>query len=123
MISPGDTLATYKEWKPGLLIIGLWITLKISVIATILGIIIGVIGGLTRLSSNPALRWTTMAYVELIRGSPLMVQILIWYFVLGTVINDLLAAYGLGRLPAFWYGVASLACFVNLHHSVGCIAW
>jgi polar amino acid transport system permease protein len=115
LISPGDTLATHKEWKPGLLIIGLWITLKISVIATILGIIIGVIGGLTRLSSNPALKWTTMAYVELIRGSPLMVQILIWYFVLGTVINDLLAAYGLGRLPAFWYGVASLACFAGAY--------
>jgi polar amino acid transport system permease protein len=115
LISPGDTLATYKEWKPGLLIIGLWITLKISLIATILGIIIGVIGGLTRLSSNPALKWTTMAYVELIRGSPLMVQILIWYFVLGTVINDLLAAYGLGRLPAFWYGVASLACFAGAY--------
>lgn len=116
MIYPGDTtLATFKKWKPGLLIIGLWITLKISVIATILGVIIGVIGGLTRISSNPALKWTTIGYVELIRGSPLMVQILIWYFVLGTVINDLLADYGLGRLPAFWYGVASLACFAGAY--------
>ena len=115
MIYLGDTLATFKKWKPGLLIIGLWITLKISVIATILGVIIGVIGGLTRISSNPALKWTTIGYVELIRGSPLMVQILIWYFVLGTVINDLLADYGLGRLPAFWYGVASLACFAGAY--------
>jgi polar amino acid transport system permease protein len=110
-----DPLATYTEWKPGLLIIGLWITLKVSVIATILGVIIGIIGGLTRISSNPALRWTTIIYVEIIRGSPLMVQILIWYFVLGTVINDLLAAYGLGQLPAFWYGVASLACFAGAY--------
>ena len=111
----GETLAEYKEWKPGLLIIGLWITLKISVIATIAGIIIGIIGGLTRISSNPALKWLTIVYVELIRGSPLMVQILIWYFVLGTVINDVLAAYGLGRLPAFWYGAASLACFAGAY--------
>ena len=44
-----------------------------------------------------------------------MVQILIWYFVLGTVINELLAASGLGRLPAFWYGVASLACFAGAY--------
>ena len=111
MIFIGDTLASYQEWKPGLLIIGLWITLQISVIATILGVIIGIIGGLARISSNPALRWTTIIYVEIVRGSPLMVQILIWYFVLGTVINEILAAYGLGRLPAFWYGVASLAFF------------
>ena len=115
MISIGETLATYYKWKPGLLVIGLWITLQISVIATILGVIIGIIGGLARISSNPALRWTSIIYVEIVRGSPLMVQILIWYFVLGTVINQLLAAYGLGRLPAFWYGVASLACFAGAY--------
>jgi polar amino acid transport system permease protein len=111
----GEALAEYKEWKPGLLIVGLWLTLQISVIATIGGVIIGTIGGLTRISSNPALKWLTICYVELIRGSPLMVQILIWYFVLGTVINDLLATYGMGRLPAFWYGAASLACFAGAY--------
>jgi polar amino acid transport system permease protein len=86
MVSIGDILASYQKWKPGLLVIGLWITLQISVIATILGVIIGIIGGLARISSNPALRWTTIIYVEIIRGSPLLVQILIWYFVLGTMI-------------------------------------
>ena len=108
MVSIGDTLAEYQKWKPGLLIIGLWITLQISVIATILGVIIGIIGGLARISSNPAFRWLTIIYVEIIRGSPLMVQILIWYFVLGTVINELLASSGMGRLPAFWYAARSL---------------
>jgi len=111
----GETIASYKKWKPGLLVIGLWITLKLSVIATILGVIIGVIGGLTRISSNPALKWITIGYVELIRGSPLMVQILLWYFVIGTVVNDMLAAFGLRRTPAFWYGVASLACFAGAY--------
>jgi len=115
LISPGDTLAEYKEWKPGLLIIGLWLTLKLSVMATLFGILIGVVGGLSRISANPALKWTTICYVELIRGSPLLVQILIWYFVLGTVINDLLAAFGLGRIPASWYAVASLACFAGAY--------
>ena len=115
IISLGDTLATYTEWKPGLLIIGLWLTLQLSIIATIAGIFIGIIGGIARLSSNPALKWTAIVYVEIIRGSPLMVQILIWYFVFGTVINDLLATSGLGRLPAFWYGVASLACFAGAY--------
>jgi len=116
-ISPGDTLASYKRWKAGLLVIGLWITLQISVSATILGVIIGTISGLMRISDNPALKWTSIVYVELIRGSPLMVQILIWYFVLGTLINDLLSAYGFGQIPAFWYGVASLACFAGAYVS------
>jgi polar amino acid transport system permease protein len=115
IISFGDLLATRTQWKPGLLVIGLWITLKLSIIATIAGIIIGIIGGIARISSNPALKWTSIVYVEIIRGSPLMVQILIWYFVFGTVINDLLAVNGLGRLPTFWYGVASLACFAGAY--------
>ena len=114
-ISIGDLLGFYTKWKPGLLMIGLWLTLKLSVMATIFGIIIGVAGGLARISSNPALKWTSIVYVEIIRGSPLMVQILIWYFVLGTVINDLLATYGLGRLSGFWYGVAALACFAGAY--------
>ena len=116
-IYSGDTLARFKKWKPGLLVIGLWITLKISVMSTIFGVIIGIISGLMRISDNPALRWTSIVYVELIRGSPLMVQILIWYFVLGTLINDLLYAYGFGQIPAFWYGVASLACFAGAYVS------
>ena len=115
IISIGDPLATFTQWKPGLLIVGLWLTLKISVLATIFGVIIGIIGGLTRLSGNPALKWSTIVYVEVIRGSPLLVQILIWYFILGTVFNELLAAYGLGRIPAWWYGVASLACFAGAY--------
>ncbi|MGD1969058.1 MAG: amino acid ABC transporter permease [Desulfobacterales bacterium] len=115
IISIGDMLGSFTQWKPGLLIVGLWITLKISILATIFGVIIGIIGGLTRISGNPALKWTTMVYVEVIRGSPLLVQILIWYFIFGTVINELLAAYGLGRIPAWWYGVASLACFAGAY--------
>lgn len=114
-ISEADILASYKKWKTGLLIVGLWITIKLSVIATIFGILIGIIGGLFRISSNPALKWLTIVYIELIRGSPLLVQIIIWYYVLGTVINDLLASFGIGRIPAFWYGVASLACFAGAY--------
>jgi polar amino acid transport system permease protein len=115
IISLRDNIGAHETWKPGLLLIGLWLTLKLSVMATIFGVIIGVAGGLARISSNPAFKWATIVYVEIIRGSPLMVQILIWYFVLGTVINDLLATYGMGRISAFWYGVASLACFAGAY--------
>ena len=115
MIAAGDILAQFTKWKPGLLLVGLWITLKLSVMATIFGISIGIIGGLTRISANPALKWTTMVYVEIIRGSPLLVQILIWYFVIGTVLDELLTTWGLGRIPSFWYGVASLATFAGAY--------
>jgi polar amino acid transport system permease protein len=111
MISPGDALGEYKEWKAGILLQGLWLTLKVSFMAIFFGIIIGLFGGLARISSNPAIKWSMITYIELIRGSPLLVQIFIWYFVLGTLINNLLAKNGLGQIPPLWFGVAALACF------------
>jgi len=114
-ISPGDTLATYREWRSGILFQGMWITLKVSIYAVFFGIIIGVAGGIARISSNPALKWTAVTYVELIRGSPLLVQIFIWYFVLATLINGLLRKYGIAEIPALWYGIASLAFFTGAY--------
>jgi polar amino acid transport system permease protein len=43
------------------------------------------------------------------------VQIFIWYFVVGTMVNQLLLAYGLHEIPGLWYGVASLACFTGAY--------
>jgi polar amino acid transport system permease protein len=114
-VYPGDTLATYSEWRPGIMTQGVWITLKVSLFSIIFGIIIGTIGGIARISDNPALRWSAMTYVELIRGSPLLVQIFIWYFVLGTMINQLLLVYGMAEIPNMWYGVASLATFTGAY--------
>jgi polar amino acid transport system permease protein len=114
-IYPGDVLGSYQKWKVGILIQGLWITLEVSVIAVLLGIVIGLFTGLARISNNPALRWSAITYIELIRGSPLLVQIFIWYFVLGTVVNTLLAQSGLTQLPPIWFGVASLAVFAGAY--------
>ncbi len=115
IIYPGDTLATYKKWKVGILMQGLWLTLKVSFIAIIFGIFIGLFTGLARISSNPALKWSAITYIEIIRGSPLLVQIFIWYFVLGTLINSLLAVKDLFQIPPLWYGVAALASFTGAY--------
>jgi polar amino acid transport system permease protein len=114
-IYPGDVLGSYQEWKVGILLHGLWLTLEVSVLAVILGIIIGLFTGLARVSSNPALRWTAITYIELIRGSPLLVQIFIWYFVLGTMINAMLAQQGVQQLSPLWFGVAALAVFAGAY--------
>lgn len=111
----GDTLGAYMEWQPGILAQGMWITLKVSIYAIVFGIIIGLIGGVSRISSNPALKWSAITYVEIVRGSPLLVQIFIWYFVLATLVNQLLLRYGLSEIPALWYGVAALAGFTGAY--------
>jgi polar amino acid transport system permease protein len=114
-IYPGDILGSYKQWKVGILLKGLWVTLEVSIIAVFLGIVIGLFTGLARISKNPALRWTAITYIELVRGSPLLVQIFIWYFVLGTMFNTLLAQNGMGQLSPLWYGVAALAVFAGAY--------
>jgi polar amino acid transport system permease protein len=114
-VYPGDVLGSYREWKVGILLQGLWLTLEVSILAVFLGIILGLLTGLARISKNPALRWTAITYIELIRGSPLLVQIFIWYFVLGTMLNALLAQQGMGQLSPLWYGVAALAVFAGAY--------
>jgi polar amino acid transport system permease protein len=115
LISPGDSLATFREWKLGIFMIGLLVTIEVSILSTIFGILIGIFGGLARVSSNPLFKWSSTIYVELIRGSPLLVQIFIWYFLLGTMINMIISKYGLGPIDPLWYGVASLSTFTGAY--------
>ncbi len=111
----GDTLGEYKEWHLGLLGTGILITLKVSIYSSIIGIIIGIIGGIARISSNPALKWASIVYIELIRGSPLLVQIFIWYFVFATIINGMLMHAGFHEISAMWYGIAALSTFAGAY--------
>ncbi len=114
-VYPGDVLAAGEYWRVGILMLGLFLTLKVSLIAIVFGIIIGLFAGIARISDNPALKWSAVTYIELIRGSPLLVQIFIWYFVLGTLINRLLSQNGLSNVPPLWFGVAALATFAGAY--------
>ena len=114
-IFPGDVLGSFGKWRVGILLQGLWLTLKVSFIAILFGIAIGLFAGLARISKNPALKWSAISYIELIRGSPLLVQIFIWYFVLGTLVNTLLRQQGIPLIPPLWFGVAALATFTGAY--------
>ncbi|WP_432736533.1 amino acid ABC transporter permease [Maridesulfovibrio sp. FT414] len=111
----GDTLGVLKEWKMGVILEGLMVTLKVSAIAIIFGITLGLFTGLARISQNPALRLSAITYIELIRGTPLLVQMFIWYFVLGTLINNLLVKHDFGQIPPLWFGILSLAIFAGAY--------
>jgi polar amino acid transport system permease protein len=45
----------------------------------------------------------------------LLVQIFLWYFVVGTVINSMLAQNGLGQISPLWFGVMALAIFTGAY--------
>ncbi|MBZ9781228.1 amino acid ABC transporter permease [Pseudomonas sp. REP124] len=58
---------------------GLWLTCLISVSAMLLGCVLGLIAALMKLSSNPFLQYPVRLYVWLMRGTPLLVQIVFLY--------------------------------------------
>jgi len=58
---------------------GAEVTIKLTVISSITGLILGLIAGISRLSKNPLFRLPAQFYVWVIRGTPLLVQILFAY--------------------------------------------
>ncbi|MGR5236613.1 amino acid ABC transporter permease [Vibrio alfacsensis] len=84
-----DYIAFYEdgEWWPAELMDGLVVTLKISAISLCFTLAIGLITALLRLSDSKVGNAIGTAYVELIRNTPLLVQIYLLYFVFGPVIG------------------------------------
>jgi polar amino acid transport system permease protein len=58
---------------------GVRLTLLLTVVAEALGIVIGVVLAVMRLSSNPILARGAWAYIWFFRGTPLLVQLIFWY--------------------------------------------
>ena len=59
---------------------GLVITLELTVVSMVLAIAVGIAIALMRLSPNPVLSRFSAAYIWFVRGTPVIVQLLFWYF-------------------------------------------
>ena len=101
----GDTLAYYTTWTSGPLLKGLYVTLEISFYAAILAFIIGWILTFMRISGFQFLDDIATVYITIIRGTPLLVQIFIFYFIIATIFN----------LERFVAGAASLGLFYGAY--------
>lgn len=77
---------------------GLVVTLKLTVVAMLVGVVLGALLAVMRLSENPVFRYVAGGYVWLFRGTPILVQLLFWFF-LGTVLPQI--EIGLPFGPSF----------------------
>lgn len=88
--SPSDTFVRA-------LYVGFLNTLKVSIVGIVLTTIVGVLVGISRLTSNWLLRTLSTWYIEIFRNTPVLVQIFFWYFAVMLAmpkIQDVNANYG-----------------------------
>ncbi len=85
------------RWVSNLLVEGLVITLRLAIYGIVISAVIGVLMGLCRISSNLFLRMVSRSYVELIRNTPPLVFIFIFYFFLSTQLMPLIGVDQLAR--------------------------
>ena len=68
---------------------GIWVTLQTTIISFLLVMVVGLLGGLGRISKNKLINGLATIYVEVIRGVPLLVQLLFWYFAFPSVVQGI----------------------------------
>lgn len=62
------------------LITGLWNTLKVAIAAIVLSTVLGTLIGIGRLSTNWLVRNLSFGLVECVRNTPILIQLVFWYF-------------------------------------------
>ena len=102
MVTESRPVSTLREWPKylPLLLRGAAVTVELSVLGMALAITVGLVVVLLRLYAIAPLRWLARAYVEVIRGTPLLIQLFLIYYGLpeiGVRLNPFLAGIvGLG---------------------------
>jgi len=89
-------------------------TLYLTVASGLIGLVVGVVAGLARMSSFPPFRWISGIYVWLIRGTPLILQIVFAYNALPTIFQALHIPI---QLDDFWSAVLALSLNVGAYNT------
>lgn len=104
------------QWNFGILqqyawlfVWGLGFTLVFTVVTVVLGLLIGLFAGIARLSPRRLVNWPVIAFVELFRCTPLLVQ-LVWFYYAFPVIAGI-------QMPANVAGGLVLALYAGAFYA------
>ncbi|HTP07910.1 MAG TPA: amino acid ABC transporter permease [Anaerolineae bacterium] len=78
---------------------GIVVTVRVTLVAYVVALVIGLVTALGRISKNPVLYNLTTLYVQIIRGIPILVQIIYVAFVISPALIALLNAIGTWLVP------------------------
>ncbi|MCA1742341.1 MAG: amino acid ABC transporter permease [Desulfonatronovibrio sp.] len=107
------TNPTYGENLGFYLIYGLQVTLKITLISSVLALTLGTFFGLGRLSAFKPFYWISTAYVEFFRNTPLLVQLFFWYFAMPQAMPADMRNWLFGFNYEFWCATIGLAIYTG----------
>ena len=94
--------ASLNQWVPGMLMQGVLYTIRISIWATLMALIFGIVAGLARTGNSVFFKMVGTGYVELIRNIPILVWIFIAYYFIGDRVIPLLGIQHLTYLEEGW---------------------
>ncbi len=58
---------------------GLWMTIFLTFVSMVIGLLLGIVIAVMRVSESRTLRWSSGLYVWFFRGTPVLVQLVFWY--------------------------------------------
>jgi polar amino acid transport system permease protein len=93
-----DLLALSPPGWGGNLVRGAINTIEIAIFAYLLGLLLGMVGALSKLSGNQALLTVAEGYTTLVRAVPELLLILLLYYAGTTMLNNVLARYDIGAV-------------------------
>jgi polar amino acid transport system permease protein len=110
-------IATPLSWAPEpignnaqLFAQGTRVTVQLTVVSGLVGIVLGIVAALGKVSRVAPLRWLAGAYVWVMRGTPLLVQVLFVYFALPEI-------HPLLRMDEFTAACVALALNVGAYNA------
>ena len=104
---------TYGENFGFYLFYGLQVTLKITLISSVIALALGTFFGLGRLSTFKPFYWVSTAYVEFFRNTPLLVQLFFWYFAMPHALPLEMRHWLFGLNYEFWCATIGLAIYTG----------
>ncbi|UYQ71738.1 ectoine/hydroxyectoine ABC transporter permease subunit EhuC [Pelagibacterium flavum] len=102
------------EWTQYLspLMLGAWVTIELTIYSTVFGAILAFAAGIGKLAHNPLIKAISIGYIEIFRGTSLLVQLFWLYFALPV------AGQAIGidlRLPPVVAGVMALSLNIGAY--------
>lgn len=95
------------------ILVGMWLTIRLSLMSIILALLLGTMVGVARLSANPVISTAAATYVEFFRNTPLLIQIFFWNFGVMNMLPDNIKNWLYDHNPEQWAVVVALSVYTG----------